>query len=107
LSPEIAQDVISGLWKREAGRKIANLGLEISEGNYDGFTRLTGYLEKLEEGFSPTDIAPPEEFDLEELIKAESNEGRWSFNIASLRRKVYGIGYLSRGRARWFCRTRG
>lgn len=92
LSPEIAQDVISGLWKREAGRKIANLGLEISEGNYDGFTRLTGYLEKLEEGFSPTDIAPPEEFDLEELIKAESNEGRWSFNIASLRRKVYGIG---------------
>lgn len=92
LSPEIASDVLAGLWKREAGRKIANLGLEISEGNYEGFTRLNGYLDKLEGGFTPDEVAPPEEFDLEALIKNESDEGRWQFNLATLSRKVYGIG---------------
>ena len=92
LSPEIAGDVLSGLWKREAGRKIANLGLEISEGNYDGFIRLTSYLERLADGFTPDEVADYEEFDLEELIANESDEGRWQFNIGTLSRKVYGIG---------------
>ena len=92
LSPEIASDVLAGLWKREAGRKIANLGLEIAEGNYEAFTRLRSYLEKLEGGLTPDDIPDPEIFDLAELLRAQSDEGRWKFNIASLSRKVYGIG---------------
>ena len=92
LSAEIASDVLSGLWKREAGRKIANLGLEISEGNYDGFDRLNTYLSRLEEGFAPDEFTPVGEFDLDALLKEQSDEGRWKFNIGTLSRKVYGIG---------------
>ena len=92
LSAEIASDVLSGLWKREAGRKIANLGLEISEGNYDGFDRLNTYLSRLEEGFAPDEFSPVGEFDLDALLREQSDEGRWKFNIGTLSRKVYGIG---------------
>ena len=40
ISGDIALDTIKGLWQRQAGTKIANLGLEISEGKLESFDSL-------------------------------------------------------------------
>lgn len=92
LSDDVAGDVIEGLWKREIGRQIANLGIEISEGNDEAIKRLERMMERSKEGFLPDDFGAPTTKDISELLEMTSDDQRWKFNIETLSRHVYGIG---------------
>jgi KaiC/GvpD/RAD55 family RecA-like ATPase len=92
LSDDVASDVIEGLWKRETGRQIANLGIELSQGNDEAMKRLERVLERSKDGFLPDDFGEPTTKDLSELLAMTGDDQRWKFNISSLSRHVYGIG---------------
>lgn len=92
LSEDVASDVIEGLWKRETGRQIANLGIELSQGNDEAMKRLERVIERSKDGFLPDDYGAPTTKDLSELLAMTGDDQRWKFNIASLSRHVYGIG---------------
>ena len=40
MQADIVSDLITELWKRSLGNKIANMGIEISEGSADAMQRL-------------------------------------------------------------------
>lgn len=92
ISGDIALDTIQGLWQRQAGTKIANLGLEISEGKLESFDSLINQIESYKSGFAPTEQYDFTTSDTEELLKTASNASRWKFNLPPLHDKVYGIG---------------
>lgn len=92
LTPIVASDVIENLWKQETGREIANLGIALSEGHYEAMARLKSLLERVEKGYTSDEFGDPVTDDLYELLASASDEARFSFNIESLKRQVYGIG---------------
>jgi len=92
LQEDIVSDVVKELWKRSLGHKIANLGLEISEGSDDAVGKLEKLLESTRDGLMPDDFGPTTTKDLDALLELTSDDARWQFNISTLSRHVYGIG---------------
>ena len=92
ISRDIARDTIEGLWQREIGRDIANLGIYINEGNLDGWHKLQALMQRVDDGFMPDDFGEPTTDDLYQLLAETSDDARWKFNIETLSRRVYGIG---------------
>lgn len=92
MSHDVAADVITGLWKRELGRNVANLGIELSEGRDEAMSKLRSLIERTGDAFQPDDFGEPTTDDLEVLLEEASDESRWKFNISTLSSKVYGIG---------------
>ena len=88
----IAKDVISNLWRKETGRDINNLGIEIAEGHTEAMTKLKGLLERTSDDYLPDDYGEPTTDNLHELLAQTSNSARWKFNINQLSRHVYGLG---------------
>lgn len=92
LSTDIAQEVITGLWKRELGRSIASLGIDLSEGREEAVAKLKTLLERTNDDFRPDDFGEATTDDLEQLLAEASDDNRWQFNISTLSNHVYGIG---------------
>ena len=92
LSPLVVADVLHGLWQRQIGTKIANMGIEVADGNQSAMERLTQLLDGTREGFMPTDFGEKTTKDIHELLAGVTDDNRWQFNIATLSRHVYGIG---------------
>lgn len=92
LSDGIASDYLKELWKRHVGHKIANMGIELTEGVPDAMSRLTSLLENVREGVMPSDFGDATTKDIEELLRMTSDDARWRFNIHSLAKHIYGIG---------------
>ena len=92
LSDDVATDYLKELWKRHVGHKIANIGIELTEGVPDAMSRLTTLLDNVREGVMPNDFGDTTTKDIEELLRLTSDDARWKFNIHTLSRHVYGIG---------------
>jgi archaellum biogenesis ATPase FlaH len=88
----VAQDLLKELWKRLVGHKIANLGIELTEGVPDAMSRLSTLMDNAREGVMPNDFGETTTKDIEELLRMTSDDARWKFNINTLSRHVYGIG---------------
>jgi len=92
ISTEVASDILAGLWQRNIGKKISQLGINLMEGKYESFTKLEKLIEQSKNGFMPTDFGEETTKDLNILLAMTSDEARFRFNINSLSRHVYGIG---------------
>ena len=92
LSDGVAEDLLKEMWKRHVGHKIANLGIEITEGVSDAMARLESLLLKVRDGVMPNDFGEATTKDIEQLLAMTSDDARWKFNIEQLSRHVYGIG---------------
>lgn len=92
VADDVATDVIAGLWQRAAGTTIANLGLEVSEGNQEAFATLSALLDQYREGFTPDVQYDFTTSDTQALLETASDASRWKFNLKPLHEKVYGIG---------------
>lgn len=90
IPPDIAKDVLYKAFKREFGLKLANLGLRYSEGDYSVFSEI----ERLVDGrqtIERTQEIEPASTDLDDLLDINSDERRYAFPIASLKRHCYGL----------------
>lgn len=92
LTQTVARDVIQELWQQEVGREIAELGIKISEGQVDGMRLLKDLVARTDQNFVIDDYGDPTTDDLDLLLAEVSNDNRWSFNITTLNRRLYGIG---------------
>lgn len=92
LPPELTSVIIEGLWKRNVGKRIGNLGLNIAEGQDEAFDRLKALIHSIEDGFAPDDFPEPITNDINELLALTSDVNRWKFNIKGLHKELYGPG---------------
>ena len=80
------------MWRQAEGLEIANLGVQINEGNFELFDTLRTKLENSKDGFTPDDFGTPTTKDIFELMAEANDESRWAFNISTIRDVCYGIG---------------
>ena len=92
MSDDIASDIIADMWRKSEGLEIANLGVQINEGNFDLFDVLRNKMENNKDGFTPDDFGTPTTKDIYELMAESGDESRWSFNISTIKEVCYGIG---------------
>jgi len=91
ISPDVAATILNGLWQRNVGKKISQLGINMMEGKEDAFSKLTKLLEQSKDGFQPDDFGEDTTKNIEELLFVVSDANRWKFNINSLSKEVYGM----------------
>lgn len=92
ISSDVAKDVIAKLWRKEIGREITNLGINLSEGDSSAMGMIQTLIERVANDYTPDDFGPTTTKELPDLLRRASNAARFEFNIESLRRHVYGIG---------------
>ena len=92
ISGDVAKDVIAKLWRKEIGREITNLGINLSEGDASAMGLLQALLDRCASDYAPDDFGPTTTKDLTELLAKSSNDQRWQFHIETLSRQLYGIG---------------
>lgn len=92
INPDIARDLISGLWERAECTRLANLALEAAEGNKDAWNNIISLVDKGRESFLPDEEIEFAPDDIYALLETATDAGRFPFNLRTLHEKVYGIG---------------
>ena len=91
LGEDVATDVLTKMWQQEEGRRIADLGLSMMEGNPEKIHLVKELVDQSENGFIPSDDEDePITTDLDELLEYDSLSNCWEFNIPSLAKVVRG-----------------
>ena len=102
MGSDVAQEVLSKLFQQVVGEDIANLGFDYVNGDKSSLEPLRLLLEQYGDDFTPNLNVEWDDIEIETLLARNDLEARWTFNIASLTRKVEGVnsGHLIVGGAR-------
>lgn len=92
VSDQVAADLLAGLWQRNVGKKVSQLGINLMEGRMEAFDKIIKLVEQSKNGFTPTDFGEDTTKELDILLDTVSDSKRFKFNIPTLHRHVYGLG---------------
>lgn len=92
VSQDIAKDLIGGLWRRETARQIAEVAIDVINGQPRSLNEIRGILEKIDKSPIPVDNYKVAPSDIEELLEIADEKHRFLFNTPELVRLVGGIG---------------
>jgi len=91
MGGDVAQEVLSKLFQQVVGEDIANLGVDYVTGDQSTLEPLRKLLEQYGDDFTPNLSVEWDDIDIETLLARNDLEARWTFNIATLTRKVEGV----------------
>lgn len=91
IAPDVASDVISALYQRDLGMRIADLGIKLADGDLSKLGELGRLMETADTSIED-EFGEPVTTDLDELLDGTGDEARFEFNLSTLSRFVYGIG---------------
>ena len=91
MGSDIAQEVLSKLFQQVVGEDIANLGFDYVNGTKTSLEDVRNLLEQYGDDFTPNLNITWDDIDIETLLAKNDLEARWTFNIASLVRKLEGV----------------
>lgn len=91
IKEDIAESVLSSLYQKYVGEKVANLGFDYVNGSQDSLEPLRRLLDDHKDDFTPNMNVEWDDIDIETLLEANDLETQWKFNIPSLRRRVEGV----------------
>jgi hypothetical protein len=91
MGSDVAQEVLSKLFQQVVGEDIANLGFDYVNGDKSSLEPLRMLLEQYGDDFTPNLNVEWDDIEIETLMAKADLEARWTFNIASLTRKVEGV----------------
>jgi len=91
MGSDVAQEVLSKLFQQVVGEDIANLGFDYVNGDKSSLEPLRMLLEQYGDDFTPNLNVEWDDIEIETLLARNDLEARWTFNIASLARKVEGV----------------
>lgn len=91
MSKEIADEVLSSLFRQVVGNEVANLGFDYVNGSKETLEPLRNLLQEYQDDFTPNLRVEWGDISIDSLLQANDIQSRWKFNIPSLTRKVEGI----------------
>ena len=91
LGKDIAQEVLSKLFQQVVGEDVANIGFEYVNGTQSSLEPLRSILDSYGDDFIPNLNVDWEDLSIENLIKSNDLDTRWSFNIPSLVHQLEGV----------------
>ncbi len=88
---DMAQDIITAMWRREIGRQIAAVGVDIMDGKSEDLAPLKAILDKSESGFVAQEDFVEVTSDVAEVLSELGTRSTWTFNIPTLANLCPGI----------------
>ena len=92
LNPAMVADTIKLLHMRDLGKKIANKGLEIAEGNSSALSEVLDLAELGLEGYYEDEFGPKQSLLVDDVFDDDLINGTFPFNISSLAKHLPGVG---------------
>lgn len=102
LGEDLCQQVLTKMWRAVVGEKAAEAGFALINGDSNDLAGLKRILEDHTESFLPQLRIDFEDLSLDSLLKKNSDESKWKFNLSALANHVAGVsaGHLIVGGAR-------
>jgi len=91
IKVDIAEDVLSNMFRQAVGDEVANLGFDFVNGTKNSLEPLRRLLDAYKDDFTPNLRVEWDDIDIDTLLRANDLQTQWKFNIPSLRRKVEGV----------------
>ena len=91
LSKDIATDVLSKLFQRVVGEKIANIGLDYVNGKLHSLEPIRNVITDYQDDFMPNLKVEWDDISMDTLLKMNQQQAQWKFNIPSLARRIEGV----------------
>ena len=91
MGSDVAQEVLSKLFQQVVGEDVANIGFDMVNGTSSSLEQLRMLMEQYGDDFTPNLNVEWDDIDIDTLLSRNDLEARWTFNIASLTRKVEGV----------------
>ncbi len=90
---DVAKEIIQKVWITEAGRQIAQIGIDIVNGKTASFSKAREIIEKIEQGtISNGDDLQQVSDDIEEILNEIKVTTKWAYNIKVLAEHASGLG---------------
>jgi hypothetical protein len=91
MGNDIAQEVLSKLFRQVIGEDVANIGFDMVNGDANTLESLRNLLEMYNDDFIPNMNIEWDDITIETLMAKAELEARWTFNISPLTRRVEGV----------------
>lgn len=91
IHKDIAQDVLSNLFRQVLGEKFVNKGFDYVNGTETSLEPMRRLLSEYQDDFLPNLKVEWGNIDMDYLLKANDIQSRWKFNIPSLKKRVEGV----------------
>ena len=91
MGSDVAQEVLSKLFQQVVGEDVANIGFDMVNGTSSSLEQLRTLMEQYGDDFTPNLNVEWDDIEIDTLLSRNDLEARWTFNIASLTRKVEGV----------------
>jgi hypothetical protein len=92
MGSDVAQDVLMALFRESVGNDIATLGLNYMNGEGGDLSTLRQLLDNYKDNFMPNLVVDWEDVGIDAILQGAELETAWTFNIATLARKLPGVG---------------
>lgn len=91
MSADVAAMVYKTMWKKDCGREIAEMGIELMDGRLPDTSDITSFINKIGQDFVPEDYAEPVDINPISLFNRLNKRGKWVFNIPYLKDKIRNV----------------
>lgn len=91
LSPDVAQDVLSNLFRQVVGQEVANLGFDFVNGDKTSLEPLRSLINNYQDDFMPSVRVTYVDNTIDNLLERASTNTKWQFNIPTLHHSVAGL----------------
>ena len=91
MTKEIAQDVLSSLFRQAIGEDVANIGFDYVNGTSSSLEPLRRMIESYNDDFLPNMKVSWDDISVDTLLKLNALEAQWKFNIPTFARHVEGV----------------
>lgn len=91
IGSDVAQQVLSSMFRQVVGEEIANLGFQYVNGDQTTMEPLRKILETYQDDFTPSIRISYVDNSIDSLIESASSNTKWQFNIHSLHGAVHGL----------------
>lgn len=91
IGDDVAQEILSKLFQRHLGERIANIGFHYVNGQEGSLEPLRNLLENYRDDFMPETNVEWDDLEIETLLDRNDLEARWHFNIPTLATHVAGV----------------
>ena len=91
MTKDIAEDVLSELFRQSLGEDIANIGFDYVNGTQKTLEPLRRLVEQYSDDFLPNLKVEWDDMSMDTLLQLNDLEAKWKFNIPTLQRRVEGV----------------
>jgi replicative DNA helicase len=91
IGDDVAQDILSKLFRQYLGEEIANIGFEYVNGIGTSMESLRRLIDNYQDDFLPQVNIEWDDLEIDTLLEKNDLETRWHFNIPTLATKIEGV----------------